>query len=145
MASTSGPFKVGAPAELLINDYAEIGFSRGRLLEEDALRALPAAQPPCAVPDPHGRNHRCQRHPGCRRMQEPLLDCPCDPSRLICLGLVSWAEPCQVAFDLVDVLAIIHQSQIGTLSVEQEAAGRSTSPWQQRWHWSFGRATLGVA
>ncbi|CAE6947955.1 unnamed protein product [Symbiodinium sp. CCMP2592] len=80
MASSSVPFSVGGLAELLVDDYAQVGASRGSFVEvleiiphgptagessikvalgmhgavaylqEDALRALPAR--PAAVPDP---------------------------------------------------------------------------------------------
>ena len=80
MASTSGPFKFGVLAELLINDYAKIGFSRGTCVESagdhpgrphggESIKVAgglrfgrppgkgrpvgPAGtQTPCAVPDP---------------------------------------------------------------------------------------------
>ncbi|CAE7760549.1 unnamed protein product [Symbiodinium microadriaticum] len=111
--------KVGALAELLVDDYARLGFARGSHvevleivpggltdLEKDGLRALPAR--PAAVPEPLAQP--VSRPP---QTEEPLLHFLRDPSRLICLRLVRSSELGRLACNLVDAIhARLHSKGI---------------------------------
>ena len=139
MASSPVPLKAGGLAELLVNDFAKLGFARGAqvqvlevgslikfalgasgiiaYLDQDSLRALrarPAAvpHPPLAQPVPRAPQVQRQNAPGA---EEPLLHFLCEPSRLICLRLVGSEAMGQVASNLVDTMLHIvgqHKSDI---------------------------------
>ena len=135
MASSSVPFSVDALAELLVDDYARLGFARGSHVkvleivpggpmeggclikvalgasgivgyqEKDGLRSLPAR--PAAVPEPLAQP--VSRPP---QTEEPLLYFLRDPSRLICLRLVRSSELGRLACNVVDaMLSIVRLSR----------------------------------
>ncbi|CAE7760537.1 unnamed protein product [Symbiodinium microadriaticum] len=143
MASSSVPFRVGALAELLVDDYARLGFARGSHVkvleivhggpieggclikfvlgasgivcyqEKDGLRALPAR--PAAVPDPP----LAQPVSEPPQPEEPLLYFLRDPSRLICLRLVSSSELGRLASNVVDaMLSIVRLSRKDIMRVD---------------------------
>ncbi|CAE7296480.1 unnamed protein product [Symbiodinium sp. CCMP2456] len=143
MASSSVPFRVGSLAELLVDDYKKLGFARGSHVqvleivpggpieggclikvaiggsgivgyqEKDDLRALPAR--PAVVPDPP-LAQPVSRPP---QPEEPLLHFLREPSRLICLRLVSSSELGRVAYNVLDqMLPIVRLSREDIMRVD---------------------------